>query len=279
MSITNKIVNNAIDYIIRNLNNEITVEDVAENCNFSKFHFSRLFRSETGESVYSFIKRLRMEQSALRLGTNINQTITYIGLDYGYSPSNYSSAFKKHHKITPIKFRNLKKENNYDLKHPLFDVDLTYQDFNYYNDRITIKELKDFSVLFKRYIGSYKDMAIHWRDFIDNYKHLINSETQFIEITYDDPKITDPSRCLYDICLKVDDDNGFDNIKIIKGGKFASYRFEGSVIEIFQAFKGIFNIWMPKSQFELDDRTGFDAYKNADCDNDYFVMDLYIPVR
>jgi len=94
LSITNKIVNNAIDYIIRNLNNEITVEDVAENCNFSKFHFSRLFRSETGESVYSFIKRLRMEQSALRLGTNINQTITYIGLDYGYSPSNYSSAFK-----------------------------------------------------------------------------------------------------------------------------------------------------------------------------------------
>ena len=279
MSITNRVVNNAIDYIIKNLNNKLTVEEIASQCNFSKFYFSRLFKAETGESIYSFIKRLRMEKSALRLGTDINRTITDICLDFGYTSSNYSSAFKKHHKISPIEFRNLKKDNKYDQKHPLYNVKMTYQDFKDYNDKISIQVINNFSVIYKRYIGNYEDMTIHWPEFINDNKHLINNTTKFIEISYDDPNITDINRCIYDICMTVDADKNFKNTKVIKGGKFAVYRYEGPVVEIFQAFKGIFNIWMPESKYELDDRIGFDAYNNADCDNNYFEMDLYIPVK
>ena len=278
-SITNQVVNRAIDYILQNLNSEIRVEDVADYCNFSRFYFNRVFRAETGESIYSFIKRLRMEKSALRLGTDTGRTITDISLDYGYSSSNYSSAFRSHHKLSPAEFRRLKKENRFDLKHPLFDTDVTYHDFRYYDDRITIRELKDFPVVFKRYIGSYKDMSAHWQEFIDTYCGLANDETKFIEITYDDPKITDQNRCIYDICMTVDDQNDHENTKVVQGGKYAAYSYEGSVKEIFQAYKGIFNIWLPQSSYELDYRTGFDIYKLADCENDCFEMDIYIPVK
>ena len=50
--ITNKSVNKAIDYILRHLNEEVSVGDVAAHCHFSKYHFSRMFKEETGESVY-----------------------------------------------------------------------------------------------------------------------------------------------------------------------------------------------------------------------------------
>ena len=62
--ITNESVNQAIDYILRHMEEDVTLDDVAEYCHFSKYYFSRLFKEQTGESVYAFIRRLRLEQSA-----------------------------------------------------------------------------------------------------------------------------------------------------------------------------------------------------------------------
>ena len=279
MNITHRVVNRGIDYIIRNLNRELTVEDIAKHCHFSKYYFNRVFKAETGESIYSFIKRLRMEKSALRLGTDVNRTITDICWDFGYSSSNYSSAFRKHHRISPVEYRKLKKANMLDRKHPLFDTELTYRDYPYYDNRITIRVEKDFPVLFERHIGSYEDMADHWADFIHQYSHLANKQTRFIEITYDDPNLTDINRCIYDICMTVDDREIRENTRIIEGGRFAVYRFEGSSRDILQAYKGIFNVWIPNSSCKLDDRIGFDSYEIADCGKDYFEMGIYIPVK
>lgn len=279
MSITNKVVNKAIDYIIENLDMEIDVEDVATYCNFSKFYFNRVFRSETGESIYSFIKRIRLEKSAVRLGTDKNRSITDIGLDYGYSSSNYSSAFKKHHNISPIEFRKLKSENKMDQQHPFYDVEVKYENFDYYNSRIVVKAFSDFNVFFKRYIGNYKNMKDHWNDFLESYGHLADNTTKFLEVSYDDPIITDTDRCIYDICMTVESSSDLENTKLLKGGRFAVYSFEGSSMEIFQAFKGIFNIWLPESKYELDNRVGFDIYRKADSEKNYFEMDICIPVK
>ena len=103
--ITKEAVNQAIDYILQHIGEELTLEDVAGYCHFSKYYFSRLFKEQTGESVYGFIKRVKLEQSAFRLKTEQDRRITEIGADYGYSSSNYSSAFRQHYRMAPIDFR------------------------------------------------------------------------------------------------------------------------------------------------------------------------------
>lgn len=103
--ITNRAVNEAIDYIFRHVEDEIRLEDVAEYCHFSKYYFCRLFKEQTGESVYGFIKRVRLEQSAFQLKVERERTITEIGADFGYSSSNYSWAFRLHYDMTPVCFR------------------------------------------------------------------------------------------------------------------------------------------------------------------------------
>ena len=103
--ITNEYINRAIDYILNHIDEEITVEDISNYCCFSRYYFSRIFKMETGESIYEFIKRVRMERSAFRLKVEKDRSITDIGSAYGYSSSNYSSAFKKHHNMPPYKFR------------------------------------------------------------------------------------------------------------------------------------------------------------------------------
>ena len=54
------VINKAINYIFDNLEEEITVEDVARHCGYSKYHLTRMFKEDTDEALYQFIKRVRL---------------------------------------------------------------------------------------------------------------------------------------------------------------------------------------------------------------------------
>jgi len=276
--ITNELVNQSIDYIMRHLDEEISIEDVADHCHFSKYYFSKVFKEKTGESIYAFIKRLKMEQSAVRLKIEKDKSITDIGFDYGYSPSNYCSAFKKHHNISPAEFR--KDMNTKCVPHPFYpDKIARFQSFEEYNKHILIQELDDFVVIYERHIGNYIELGNNWYDFTEKYKEYLKEDTLLIEKSYHDPTITNVDQCLYDICMTVDKNCSLDNVTTIQGGKFAVYRFDGLIQDIFVAFQGIFNIWLAYSGYEMDERYGLDIYRTVDREKMHVVMDLCIPIK
>lgn len=276
--ITNIVVNQGIDYIMQHLEEDITIEDVASHCHFSKYYFSRLFKEETGESVYSFMKRLKMEQSALHLKIEREKSITDVGYDYGYSPSNYSTVFKKHHQISPAEFR--KCINTSMVEHPFFENNIAkFKSFEEYEQLMSIQYLEDIFVIYERHIGNYIELSKDWCEFTEKYQDYFTEDTLLIERSYDDPSITDVEHCLYDVCMTVDKDCGLENTTMIKGGKYAVYRFDGWITEIFSAFQGIFNVWLPESGLEMDERYGLDIYRSVDMENCKLTMDLCIPVR
>ena len=51
--------NRAIDYIVRNLDGALRLEDVARVACFSPFHFHRVFHALLGETLNQFVKRQR----------------------------------------------------------------------------------------------------------------------------------------------------------------------------------------------------------------------------
>lgn len=276
--ITKELVNRSIDYIMQHIDEEISIEDVAEYCHFSKYYFSRVFKAETGESIYSFIKRLKMEQSAINLKLEKEKTITDIGAYYGYSSSNYSSAFKKHHNVSPAVFR--KTTDTTCVPNPFkTDSHVSFQSFEEYDKHMIIQELDDFLVIYERYIGNYIELGKNWSEFMEKHKDLIKEDTLLIERFYDDPVITSVGHCLYDICLTVDKNCTLDNITTIKGGKYAVYRFEGAVEDIFTTLQGIFNVWLAGSSYEMDERYGLDIYRMIEWENMRVIMDLCIPVK
>ena len=57
--------NAAIDYIIRNLDGDLKLDDVARVACFSPFHFHRVFRSILGETLHQFVKRHLLEKRPL----------------------------------------------------------------------------------------------------------------------------------------------------------------------------------------------------------------------
>ncbi len=278
LMIKKELINQSIDYILQHFDENISIEDVAKHFHFSKFYFCRAFKEVTGESVYAFMKRLKMDQSAVAIKLEKNKTITDIGLDYGYSSSNYSSAFKKHHRVSPAKFR--KSTNATSRFNPFYPKELaSFKTFDDYAKRIKIEEMNDVLVIYERIIGNYIELKEKWFCFMDTYKDHIKAETLMIERFYDDPTITSLNRCICDLCMTVTEVCELDNMTTIKGGKFATYRFEGEIQDIFCTLQGIFSIWLPKSGYEMDERYGLNIYRKIDRNNGQVIMDLCIPIK
>jgi AraC family transcriptional regulator len=276
--IKKEIVNQSIDYIIQHFDENLSIKDVADHFHFSKYYFCRSFKEATGESVYEFIKRLKIDQSAIDIKLEKDKSITDIGLDYGYSSSNYSTAFKMHHSLSPTEFRNTTYVTS--MSNPFYPEGQTeFDSFDVYNQRIEIQELPDYLVIYERLIGNYIELKEEWFAFLDKHKDYIKADSLLIERFYNDPAITDRNCCICDICITTDGHCRLDHVTTVKGGKFATYQFEGKIQDIFCTIQGIFSIWLPASGYEMDKRYGLNIYRKIDRENESVIMDLCIPIK
>jgi len=276
--IKSEAINRSISYIMDHLDEDISIDDVAACCHFSKYHFCRMFKEATGESVYTFIKRMKMNQSALRLQIEKGKSITDIGLDYGYSSTNYSAVFKKQHEVAPAQYRKVTQDKY--VPSPYYrDGYSGYLPFEEYQKIVTVQQLSDFTVIYERFIGNYIELADKWGGFIDRYDAYRTDGTLFIERTYDDPSITRLDQCIYDMCMTVDKDCSLEHITVIEGGRYAVCPYKGAVAGIYNAFQGMFHCWLPGSGYEMDQRYGLSIYHVIDSENMYVEMDLCIPVK
>ncbi|TDD25895.1 AraC family transcriptional regulator [Kribbella turkmenica] len=84
-----------------NLSRPITVRDVAAVAHLSERHAERLFHQQTGASIMSTLRRLRLELAA-QLLLDPSMTVTDVARACGYSDVRpFSTAFRRHYGRTP----------------------------------------------------------------------------------------------------------------------------------------------------------------------------------
>lgn len=95
-----------IRYLEQNFNSPLNLNDVAKKALLSPYHFHRIFKAVTGETLNEYLRRLRLQQAAQDLFYK-KPSITEVALDYGFSSSqNFSKAFRKHFNLSPTDIRN-----------------------------------------------------------------------------------------------------------------------------------------------------------------------------
>jgi len=96
----------AVCFIEKNLQEEIAVAQIAEEADYSLFHFCRQFSKITGFSPFHYLIKRRINQSVYPL-LNTDHNISRIAFEYCFnSPETYSRAFRRILGLLPQKFRN-----------------------------------------------------------------------------------------------------------------------------------------------------------------------------
>lgn len=99
-------IQKAIDYMKKNIDMQIKIEELAKYCGYSAKHFQKLFKEATGITPHQYLLNIRIDLAKEQLITT-STPIGKISLECGFFDSNYfTEAFKKHTGITPRAFRN-----------------------------------------------------------------------------------------------------------------------------------------------------------------------------
>ena len=175
-AIRSAVINKAINYIFDHIDEEITVDDVAQYCSYSRYHLTRMFKEQTDEALYQFIKRIRLERSTWCLKVEKKKSITEIGEKYGYSSSNFATAFKKHLNLSPGDFRKTSEQM---VEESSFSHGVTLDALDDAGKLITIEHLDSFTVIYERKKGNYHQLPKEWCRFIEKYEHLATKETLY----------------------------------------------------------------------------------------------------
>lgn len=101
-----RLIQQVQELVTRDLALDLSVKTIAEKVYLHPVYLSKIYKSETGESLGDYLIRIRMER-ALYLLKHTNKKIYEITAELGYqNPQYFSKMFKKHYGMTPNEYRD-----------------------------------------------------------------------------------------------------------------------------------------------------------------------------
>lgn len=287
-------IRSAIDFIENNLENDISVQDVADKVFISPIFLQRGFSLMTGFSVGEYIRNRRLYQAALDL-VNTEDLVIVIAYRYCYeTPESFTKAFSRFHGVTPSQVRN---STPFKPFLPI-KINLTVQGGNNMDYKITSKA--GFKVIgFQKVFDSetsYAEIPKFWDEICGKYANNVwagNAPANVFEKAVKDYNIGE-----YGICI---DDIGGSKFRYLIAGKYEGgevpegmevFEFpvgDWAVFDIFGPCPGalqsvntkIFTEWLPGNpEYEISGNANVEWY---DCmskpnDKDYHSA-IWIPVK
>ncbi len=100
-----QVVDEIVIYINDHLDQDLSVEKLAQLSALSPYHFIRVFKRETGYTPHEYVVQARMNLAKYLLKTT-QMSVKEIGITTGYSAESiFSSAFKRYTGVSPTIYR------------------------------------------------------------------------------------------------------------------------------------------------------------------------------
>ena len=272
-------ISKVITYIDGHLDETPELDKLASLANLSKFHFHRIMKAYLNETLGSYINRIRFE-TAIKLLRFSSEPVNEIAYRVGYhTPSAFTKGFKKLFGVSPSYIRNNKNQV------------MEQYSKNIKNDfhlEESIKNIQDIQVIFQQSKGTIGDSTTqsNWDSlFAAAQEHqIINWDTKFYGINWDDPEITPNEKVRYDACISIPKDSKIQaefSRKTILGGKYLCFLYKGDYKNLSLVYNQIFRDWIIKMDYDLREEPIFEQYINnkAITPKEDLLTEIFIPIK
>lgn len=295
-------MNRVLDYIEEHIGEEFSLEELAGVAAFSKYHFHRIFAALMGESLFSFITRVRVERAAVCLVNQPRKSITELSGECGFSSSaHFSRTFRTRFGMSPTEWRRrggpISNESQTDSNGRKAQTwEPPYRMVQHQIDgripmegTVTITEFPSMDVAYVRHVGPYMgDGALFerlWGQLLQwaQPRELFNPpETRMICLYHDNPEITDSDKLRLSVCISVPGETEVDGEigkMRIEGGRYAVARFEVDETQYGEAWQWVYGTWLPQSGYQPADGAPFELYPEMEPKNGKMTVDICVPVK
>ena len=287
-------INTVIDHVREHLQDDLSLDTLARVAGFSAFHFHRVFKSITEETLSDMVMRLRLERAAALLRASPKLSITEAALGSGFrSVSVFSRVFKKQYGLTARQWDRqspLKNSKNGQVLDGFRRYTLEHLSYFGQQDEfaVQIRSLPEQRLAYIRVYDSYSQ----FRKIVEAYSRLIEwyrqragslDDTTLYGMSQDDPEITPLKLCRFDWCLRVPADwqaDGEISMQTVPACEVAVIRCLGDIGQEDKALQYLFRYWLPRSRYQPANLPGMEIYRRQPIELGWetFDIDCAIPV-
>ena len=293
-----KRIRKVLNHIDQNLQDDLSLEKLAEIATYSPFHFHRIFRVVTSETLQEYITRKRLEKSAMMLALKKNTSLEKIYTQFGFkSNANFSKTFKKYYGISPTEFRKNSPEKFSKITQNVSKIgqkEVVFEQFLYNlnliesfmeeNAKIEVKEIPEI------HLASVLSIGI--QNVENSYNKLINwaisknlfprENVKMITVYHDSFKVTAPDKVRIHACMLLDEPiktDGKISPETLPKGKYIVGSFCIEINEFEKAWNGLF-LWMKENGYEFRRSYPYEIYHNnfKEHPQKKCIVDFCIPI-
>ncbi len=244
------------DHIAENLDSDLKVERLAEVAYFSPFHFHRIYREATGETLADTVRRLRLHRAAVDL-TREETSLERVAKRAGYGTlAAFSRAFASDYGVPPGAYR---------LRGKLLPPSPKRPNENIMLYRVEIDTFTGVRLAAITHRGDYQKIGNSFAQLQIFFSARGLPLSRSFGIYFDDPESIPEKELHAEAGLETSAEIPSEkkiHETIIPAMLCASVLHKGPYAELERAYRYLFREWLPLSGYEAADFSCFEEYLN-----------------
>lgn len=277
-------INEVINFILHNLSEELSLQQLADIAQYSPFHFQKIFKQVVGESPKQYVIRMRLETAAHALIMHQHKTVTEIALENGFSSSaTFARSFKNYFGNSAEEFRSIPRRQNAERYQDRASIQIKKVTSEEIESCLTslnirVQKKKAFRGVFvnaKLYDDESIQTSFRKIGQIAETHDLVSPDSHFAGAVYLHSGIY---RAMIITESKISQNL---NVLEIPAGKYVILDLLNGFKENLEQLKIFVEFWIPESGYRIADIVGYEIFTESPLEKPYneIKKEIYIPIE
>lgn len=281
-----------VDHVRENPRGDLSVETLARVAHFSPYHFHRVFTAVMGETVGTFVRRVRLERATQLMRAAPDRPLGEVALDSGFgSQSDFSRTFKRHYGMAPSQWDRLRPlefspASDGPGEPPPYDLQRMIESDDGPEPSPRLAEIPAQRIAYVRIRRPFEEGAL-----ARGYRTLRGwlasqglPEGHLLGLSWDDVEITPPDQIRYDFASSVPDGvegRGEIVVRDLPELEVVAAHAEGDLSRVARVWDHLYRSWLPSSAYEPANLPPFEWYRRwpSRLDESSWDLDCCIALR